>query len=90
MRAVTGDDIGDGEHHVLAVAASEAAVIAPSPLEGEGYSFLSARSDWVRGSLRKRASYEDNPSPSRASWNDLLALSLKGRGHINARPNANA
>jgi hypothetical protein len=68
------------------VAAGTALVTAPSPLEGEGYSVHSARSDWVRGSLRKEASYEEDPSPNHALLNDPLALSLKGRGRSNARP----
>jgi hypothetical protein len=67
------------------LAASSVQVAVPSPLEGEGCSSLSARSDWVRGSLRKRASYEEAPSPILAVRNDLLALSLKGRGRNNAR-----
>jgi hypothetical protein len=72
--------------NTLHIAARTVRVIVPSPLEGEGYTDLSTRSDGVRGSLRKKTSYEADPSPIHASSNDLLALSLKGRGHINAHP----
>jgi hypothetical protein len=74
----------------LSIAASSVLIIVPSPLEGEGCSAVSARSDLVRGSLRKKAYYEGDPSPNRALWNDRLALSLKGRGRSNAHPIANS
>jgi hypothetical protein len=67
------------------IAASTVLIAVPSPLEGEGSSDRAASCDWVRGHLGQKPSCEETPSPICALWNDRLALSLKGRGHSNAR-----
>jgi hypothetical protein len=66
--------------------ATRGALIAvPSPLEGEGYPGLSARSDWVRGILRQMLFLRRDPLTLLVMLHDHAALSLKGRGHSNAR-----
>ena len=75
--------------NMVPAAASTMRVVVPSPLEGEGCSVLSTHSNRVRGSLPEKSSCEEGPSPILALSKDPLALSLKGRGHINAHPIAN-
>jgi hypothetical protein len=68
-----------------ALAKHTALIAAPSPLEGEGY-WVFQRKGMGEGVSSSRESCIETPSPIHALLEDHLALSLKGRGHNNARP----
>jgi hypothetical protein len=68
----------------LCLASRGARVFAPSPLEGEGMNAL-PRVVLGEGASSQKSLFEETPSPITALLKFRVALSLKGRGHSNAR-----
>jgi hypothetical protein len=69
---------------MLDFAACGARVFAPSPLEGEGMNAL-PRVVLGEGASSQKNLFEKTPSPITPLLKFRVALSLKGRGHDNAR-----